>query len=84
MNPNINFMVVGQRIPTVSEELVKSLGCWFNESLKDINQAKERTLQEGLHKIDGCLLQGKFKVWCLQYIFIPMLLWLVRNCNQYG
>ena len=61
----------------MSEELVKSLGCWFDESLKDINQAKEtlRILQEGLHKIDRCPLQGKFKVWCPQHIFIPMLLW---------
>ena len=44
-------MAGGQRIPTVSEEPVKSLGRWFDESLKDINQAKEtsRTLQEGLH-----------------------------------
>ena len=78
VNQNINFMVGGQRIPTVSDALLKSLGCWFDESLKDINQAKEtsRTLQEDLHKIDHCPLQGKFKVWCLQHIFIPML-WLL-------
>ena len=72
MNQNTNFMIGGQRIPTVSEEPVKSLVRWFDESLKDINQAKEtsRTLQEGPHKIDRCPLQGKFKVWCLfQYLF---------------
>ena len=70
-------MVGGQRIPTVSEEPVKSFGRWFNESLKDIIQAKKtsRTLQEGLHKIDRYTLQGKLKVCCLQYIFIPTLLW---------
>ena len=52
----MNFKVCGQRILTMSEEPVKSLGHWFDESLKDINQAKEilRTLQEGLHKIDCC------------------------------
>ena len=74
---NINIMVGDQRISTVSEEPVKSLGRWFDESLKDINQAKEssRTLREGLHKIGRCPLQEKFKVWCLQHIFIPMLLW---------
>ena len=79
VNQNINFMVGGQRISTVSEELVKSLGHWFDEFLKDINQVKEtsRTLQEGLHKFDHCPLQGKFKVWYLQHIFIPMLLWLL-------
>ena len=57
-------MVGDQRNPIMSEEPVKNLGRWFDESLKDIN-----------HKIDRCLLQGKFKVWCLQHIFIPMLLW---------
>ena len=69
-------MVGGQRIPTLSEP-VKSLGCWFDESLEDIYQVKEtsKTLQEGLQKIDRCPLQGKFKVWCFQHIFIPMLLW---------
>ena len=63
MNQNINFKVGGQRIPTVSEERMKSLEHWFDESLKDINQVKEtsRTLQEGPHKIDHFPLQGKFK-----------------------
>ena len=71
-------MVGGQGIPTVSEDPVKSLGRLFDEPLKDIYQAKQisRTLQEGLHKIDHCPLQGKFKVWCFQHIFIPML-WLL-------
>ena len=79
VNQNINFMVGGQRILTETEETEKSSECWFDESLKDINQVKEisRTLQEGLHKIDHCPLEGKFKVWCLQHIFIPMLLWLL-------
>ena len=72
-------MVNGQRIPTVSEEPAKSLGRWCDESLKDINQVKEslRTLQEGLHKIDHCPLTGKFKIWCFQHIFIPILFWLL-------
>ena len=63
VNQNINFNVGGQRIPTVSEEPVKSLGRWFDKALNDINQKKEtfRTLQEGLLKIDRCPLQGKFK-----------------------
>ena len=34
-----------------------------------------RTIQECLHKTDHCYLQWKFKFWCLQHIFIPMLLW---------
>ena len=54
---------MGQRISTVSEEPVKSLGRWFDESLKDINQVKEtfRTLQEGLHKIDHCPFTRKIQ-----------------------
>ena len=77
VNQNINFKVGGQRIPTVSKDPLKSLRRWFNESLKDIDQAKEtsRTLKERLHKIVRCPLQGKFRVWCLQHIFISMFLW---------
>ena len=77
LDQNINFEIGGQRIPTVSEKPVKSLGRWYDESLKDTNQVKEtsKTLEEGLHKIDHCPLQGKYKVWCLQHVFIPMLLW---------
>ena len=69
MIQNINFKVGGQRIPTVSEEPVKSLVRWFDESLKDINQTK-RTLQDGLLKIDHSPFQGKFKVdICSIYLF---------------
>ena len=45
--------------------------------MKDTNQVKEtsKTLQEGLLKINRCPLQGKYKVWCLQHVFIQILLW---------
>ena len=61
----------------MSDLQVKSLGRWYDESMKDTNQVKEtsKTLQEGLHKIERCPLQGKYKVWCLQHVFIQMLLW---------
>ena len=77
MNQKINFKVGCQRISTVSEEPVKSLGRSFDEPFEDINEAKEksRILREGLQKINRCPLQGKFKVWCPQHIFIPVLLW---------
>ena len=76
LNQNVNFEIGGQRIPTVSDLPVKSLGRWYDESMKDTNQVKEtsKTLQEGLLKIIRCLLQGKYKVWCLQHVFILMLL----------
>ena len=41
VNQSIHFKVASQKLPTMSEESVKSLGRWFDESLKDINQAKE-------------------------------------------
>ena len=71
------FEIGGQRVPTVSDLPLKSLGRWYDESMKDINQVKEtsKTLQEGLLKIDSCPLQGKYKVWYLQHVFIQMLLW---------
>ena len=64
LNQNVNFEIGGQRIPTASDLPVKSLGHWYDESMKDTNQVKEtsKTLQEGLLKIDCCLLQGKYKV----------------------
>ena len=75
LNQNINFQIGGQRIPTLSDLPVKCLGRWYDESMKDTNQVKEtsKTLQEGLLKIDRCPLQGKYKVWCLQHVFIQML-----------
>ena len=77
LNQNINFEIGGQRIPTVSDLPVKSLGRWCDESIKDTNQVKEisKTLQEGLHKIDRCPLQWKYNVWCLQHVFFQVLLW---------
>ena len=35
---DVSFVVAGQRVPTVSEEMVKSLGRVFNDSLTDKNQ----------------------------------------------
>ena len=71
------FQVGGQDIPTVSEMPVKSLGRWYDDSLKDTKQVKEtvKTAEENLQKIDRRPLPGKYKVWCLQHMLIPMLLW---------
>ena len=37
---DINFLIGGERIPTVSEKPVKSLGKWFTDSLT--NRASQR------------------------------------------
>ena len=72
-----HFKVGGQAIPTVSEEPVKSLGRWYDDTLRDTRQSKEtaQSSEEGLRKIDRCPLPGKYKIWCLQHMLIPMLLW---------
>ncbi|GFO09406.1 reverse transcriptase [Plakobranchus ocellatus] len=71
------FTVVEQQIPTVSQEPVKSLGRWYDLSMKDIRRGAE-TLElasESLLVINKCGLQGKFKIWCPQFMLIPQLLW---------
>ena len=71
------FNIGNQPIPTVSEEPVKSLGRWYDKSLKDTKRGDEikQSVEKGLHSIDQCGLPGKYKVWCLQFMLIPKLLW---------
>ncbi|GFN98813.1 reverse transcriptase [Plakobranchus ocellatus] len=71
------FTVAEQQIPTVSQEPVKSLGRWYDSSMKDTRRGAE-TLElasESLLAINKCGLHGKFKIWCLQFMLIPKLLW---------
>ncbi|GFN94352.1 reverse transcriptase [Plakobranchus ocellatus] len=61
------FTVVEQQIPTVSQEPVKSLGRWYDSSMKNIRRGAE-TLElasESLLAINKCL----------QFMLIPKLLW---------
>ena len=71
------FTVASQQIPTVSQEPVKSLGRWCDSSMKDTKRGLETVelATEGLLAINRCGLQGKLKVWCLQFMLIPKLLW---------
>ena len=71
------FTVGSQQIPTVSQEPVKSLGRWYDSSMKDTKRGLEivELATEGLLAINRCGLQGKLKVWCLQFMLIPKLLW---------
>ena len=73
LNQNINFKVSAQRILIVLE-LVKSLGHWFDESLKVKDTSR---ILQGLYKIDQYTLHPcNGQIWCLQQRFIPML-WLL-------
>ncbi|KAK3756390.1 hypothetical protein RRG08_038879 [Elysia crispata] len=71
------FTVASQQIPTVSQEPVKSLGRWYDLSMKYTKRGLETVelATEGLLAINRCGLQGKLKVWCLQFMLIPKLLW---------
>ncbi|KAJ8403133.1 hypothetical protein AAFF_G00360490 [Aldrovandia affinis] len=71
------FYIKDTPIPLVSELPVKSLGRWYNASLKDSDQCdqlREETIK-GLVSIDKTLLPGKLKLWCLQFGLLPRLMW---------
>ena len=73
---DVFFLVAGQRIPTVHEDPVKSLGRVF-ETLKDRNQETStwKMMKESLDAIGGVFLPGRFKVWLVQFVLIPRLMW---------
>ena len=77
VSKDTHFHIGGQRIPTVSEEPVKSLGRWYDDTMKDTKRTKETidTLNDGLKAIDKRPLAGKHKIWCLQHMLVPKLLW---------
>ncbi|GFO17263.1 reverse transcriptase [Plakobranchus ocellatus] len=71
------FTVAEQQIPTVSQEPVRSPERWYDSSMKDTRRGAE-TLElasENLLAINKCGLQGKFKIWGLQFMLIPKHLW---------
>ena len=72
-----SYTVANQIIPTVGEEPVKSLGRVYDASMKDSNAVKQviEMAQNGLNIIDKSRLLGKFKIWCLQFMLIPKLMW---------
>ncbi|GFN97894.1 alpha-2-macroglobulin-like [Plakobranchus ocellatus] len=70
------FTVADQQIQTVSQKPLKSLGRWYDSSMKDIRRGAETELaSESLLAINKCGLQGKFKIWCLQFMLILKLSW---------
>ena len=55
----------------------ESLGRVFDESLtnKSMRGAILHQTIEGLQAIEAAPLQGRFKVWLLQFVLLPRLLW---------
>jgi len=56
---------------------VKSLGQWYDASLKDKEQVDQlrKDVASGLENIDRTALPGKLKLWCMQFGLLPRLLW---------
>lgn len=73
----VRFKISRSNIPKVKEEPVKSLGRWYKNGLNGRYKGVEvyQQAQEGLKAIDKVRLTGKFKVWCLQYVLRPSLIW---------
>ena len=71
------YSIGGERIPTVKEMPVKSLGRWYKDNLSDKSCGKEvqGIAEDGLKAIDATHLPGKFKCWILQHGLYPRLLW---------
>ncbi|KAJ8386813.1 hypothetical protein AAFF_G00166080 [Aldrovandia affinis] len=70
---DVRFCIGDDPIPTVSEQPVKSLGRWYNASLKDKEQVQQlrQDIINGLDNINKTLLPGKLKLWCLQFGLLP-------------
>ena len=71
------FYIGEEPIPTVAEKPIKSLGRWYDSTLKDgdqVNQIRQYTI-DALKTIEKSLLPGKLKLWCLQYGLLPRLQW---------
>ena len=63
VDDSVKFRIANQTIPTVSEEPVKSLGRWYDATLKDTKRGDETkaTSAEGLEKINQCGLPESLK-----------------------
>lgn len=74
---NVRFCIGDDPIPKVSEQPVKSLGRWYNASLRDKDQVKKikQDMTISLENINKTLLPGKLKLWCLQFWLLPRVMW---------
>ena len=74
---NCVFKISDERIPTVSEAPVKSLGKMFDDTLKDGNNKLSviAQIEKWLLSVDESELSGKFKVWIFQHGILPRILW---------
>ena len=73
----IKFSIHGNKIPTIREKSIKSLGRCYTLPLTDHHcwQDLRKQLQDWLCSIDKCNLMNKDKIWCIYFGLIPKLAW---------
>ena len=73
----IHFKIGGDKIPSVREKPVKSLGRLYSIPLTDRHRGTEvqKVALKGLKWIDKICLPGKMKTWCYQHGLLTRLLW---------
>lgn len=71
------FSISGTPITTIYEKPIKSLGKFFDGSLRDSVSIKNtcEELEGWLKDFDKTGLPGKFKVWIYQHGILPRILW---------
>ena len=71
------YFIGEERILTLAEQPVKSLGRWYSLPLTDRYRGAEvkNQLSVGLNAIDGSGLPGKHKAWILNFALMPRILW---------
>lgn len=71
------FYIGEEPIPTVAEKPVKTLGSWYDTTLKDTVQIEQlrQDIISGLQKIEKTMLPSRLQLWCLQFGLLPQLMW---------
>ena len=73
----IHFKIGGDKIPTVREKPLKSLGRLYSIQLTDRHWGTEvqKVASKERKSIDKTCLPGKMKAWCYQHGLLPRLSW---------
>ena len=69
--------IQGEAITSILDKPIKYLGKWFNHKLSDKEQVEEaaKLVEKYLQRIDRSHLPGKFKVWMVQNVMMPRIMW---------
>lgn len=74
---DLKFFIGDEPIPVVFKQPVKSLGRWFDASLRDKYQMLQLQMEisSGMQVIENTELPGRLKIWCVQFDLLPQVLW---------